>query len=130
FSIGKISSLLKEQKNIRSEIFETSLPTIPTVNITGIENNKLVGSVKGNVRVFIDSKMILPDINGHIEHDANSFFENIIPIKIPKGIQYIASKRGKYFYHVKSSQGERIIPKNRIYFQNSNDAEKAGYIKK
>ena len=40
---------------------------------------------------------------------------------------YFASKRGKKYYPVNCSAGKSIKVENRIYFETSADAEKAGY---
>jgi hypothetical protein len=40
---------------------------------------------------------------------------------------YFASKRGKKYYPAGCSAGKSIKQENRIYFQSSSEAEKAGY---
>jgi hypothetical protein len=40
---------------------------------------------------------------------------------------YFASKRGKKYYTFGCSAGKTIKQENKIYFQTSNEAEKAGY---
>lgn len=41
--------------------------------------------------------------------------------------RYFASKRGKKYYPLGCSTGKTIKQENRIYFQTSNEAEKAGF---
>jgi hypothetical protein len=46
---------------------------------------------------------------------------------IPDGMKFVASSKGKKYYPVFSASGNRITPKNRLYFRTAKEAEIAGY---
>lgn len=46
---------------------------------------------------------------------------------ISTGQSFVASKNGSRFYPVDCKSSSRIKPENKIYFNTSQDAEKAGY---
>jgi len=102
---------------------------VPVVIINGIENSKLVGSIAEEVRVFLDDEMVIPNASGAFAVSADSLFVNSVTVSVPEGMQFVASSRGKYYYPVISSKGERITPKNRIYFRDANAAEGAGFVR-
>lgn len=45
----------------------------------------------------------------------------------PSGKNYFASSKGKKYYSIGCSAGKTIKQENRIYFNSSEEAEKAGY---
>ena len=47
---------------------------------------------------------------------------------LPEGMQYIASKQGKYYYSVLDPRSFKVTPKNRVYFAKSSEAEKMGFL--
>ena len=47
---------------------------------------------------------------------------------LPDGMQYIASKQGKYYYSVLNPKAFSITPKNRLHFTTKEEAEKMGYL--
>jgi len=44
-------------------------------------------------------------------------------------MQFVASKRGKKYYPVRSGEAQRIVPENRVYFESALQAEGAGYVR-
>tara|TARA_Y100000310_G_scaffold345403_1_gene464563 strand:+ start:3837 stop:4304 length:468 start_codon:yes stop_codon:yes gene_type:complete len=101
-------------------------PPIPTIHIKGIRNGLLHGSIKGSARVVIDDFVLTQ--SGVFALDASALLTNEIAVIVPDFAQFVASNRGKKYYPVFSSAGERIIPKNRIYFQSKQEAELEGYL--
>ena len=47
--------------------------------------------------------------------------------QLPANNQFVASKRGKKYYPTDCPSAQSIKAENKIYFNSSNDAEKAGY---
>ena len=105
---------------------EDTRPLDPTINIEGIRNGLLYGSIKGSARVFIGNNILTQ--SGVFALDASSLLTNEIAVVVPDNVQFVASVRGKKYYPVFSSAGERITPKNRIYFQTQQEADAAGYL--
>ena len=99
---------------------------IPTINIEGIRNGLLHGSIKGSARISLGSQILTQ--SGVFAIDASHILTNKITVIVPHNAQFLASKRGKKYYPVFSSAGERITPGNRIYFENAQQAEAAGYV--
>lgn len=102
-------------------------PLLPTVLITGIENGELVGEIRGDVRLFLGDKQIVPDGSGSFRVPAGNLKTDVHTIAVPEGMQFVASKKGKRFYPVHSKQAEGLAPKNRIYFPTEEAARAAGY---
>lgn len=46
---------------------------------------------------------------------------------IPEDMKFVASKSGKKFYAVDSTQGKKIADENRVYFKSEEEAKAAGY---
>lgn len=107
---------------------------IATIKLMEVKNGKLVGEVGGREARIIYSP------NDILELKKDDKFEvpmSQIQLKsyyqiedIPKDTQYIASKNGKYYYSILDKRALGLSQKTRIYFKNSEDAEKKGYIKK
>lgn len=53
--------------------------------------------------------------------------QNIIESPSPKTGNFFASKKGKKYYPVSCSAGKSIKQDNRVYFDDREEAEKAGY---
>ena len=104
-------------------------PLEPTVILDGVENGELHGRTHGSPRLFLQDHLILPDGSGAFRIPVGSALNNIIVINIPKGMHFVASKRGKKYYSVLQRAGESISPKNRIYFRTEREAISAGYKK-
>ncbi|MEK7591500.1 MAG: hypothetical protein AAB489_04835 [Patescibacteria group bacterium] len=100
---------------------------VPVVRLTGVHNGVLEGNAVGEVRFFLGDRRVLTGSGGAIRADVGSFFVNEVSIVVPEGMQFVASKQGKYYYPVDSSDGERLTPSNRLYFRDAASAEKAGY---
>ena len=99
----------------------------PTVVFEGIVDGLLRGAVRGDVRVFIDTDHIETDANGFFAVDPGALRTNVITIHVPDDAEFVASVRGTRYYPVFSSAGEKIVPRNRVYFANEDEAEAAGF---
>ena len=106
-------------------------PGIATMRIEGVREGRLVGSVAGReVRLVLGEK----DIR---ELPIGSSFEIPIvaagvaekPISVPPDAQFVASRKGKYYYSLFDSRGMEIVTENRLYFKSAGDAEAQGYQK-
>jgi len=107
---------------------------VATIKLMEIKNGKLSGEVAGrNVRIAYSPDKIL-DLN---KEDTFEIPLNEINLKsyyqannIPSDALFVASKNGKYYYSVLDKRAFNLSISNRIFFSNSEEAEKLGYIKK
>lgn len=100
---------------------------IPTVLITGIENGELIGEIRGDVRLFLGNRQIIPNGSGAFRVPAGELKTDVRTIPVPEGMRFVASKKGKRYYPVHAKQAEGLAPKNRIYFETVEEAKAAGY---
>ena len=103
--------------------------TVPVVKIDGIRNGNLEGKMSSGVRLFLGDHLIQQNSSGTFSTSFNKFMVNHISVIVPEGMIFIASKRGKNYYRVNSSAGERISPSNRVYFKTEEEARNAGFKK-
>lgn len=114
-------------QDVPLQIVEDARPLVPVVDLEGVKDGQLEGVLTGDVRLFLGGEMILPDESGMFRVPANLLFINYVQVKVPDGMQFVASKKGKNYYSVSSSAGEKIVPENRVYFVNEIEAGVAGY---
>ena len=126
FTLGQVVMSKKLQKT-QIQITEDNRAKVPVVSINGIYDGELSGKILGEARVFLDENQIVPNADGVFNIRADDLFINYVKIRIPEGMNYVASKKGKYYYSVTSVAGERIIPKNRVYFESKKSAQNAGF---
>jgi len=100
---------------------------LPVVRVREINNGAITGTVDQGARLVLGEDLVLPKEDGSFRIDAKAFLVNVIDIKIPHGVLFVASSRGKNYYPVDSSAGERLAPQNRIYFRSAAEAEAMGY---
>ena len=97
---------------------------IPLLGIWGMIAQKSFADV---------SPMVLrEDTRPRIVREASSSSSSqahVIEVRVPAGMQFVASRKGKKYYAVDSAGGERIVPKNRVYFETAQEAESAGYVR-
>lgn len=102
---------------------------VAVVQVLGIQNGELFGSIKGDVRFFLaDTQVVTHGSGDTFRMSADVFLENNVTIVVPDGMYFVASRNGKKYYAVDSSGGERIVPKNRVYFPTAAAAEAAGFL--
>lgn len=104
---------------------------VSTVKFLSFEGGTLRGQIEGQKTRLAYSTDDIQDLK------PGESFE--IPVKeidlasfygaqnLPAGTAYIASKTGKYFYHILDPRALRITPKNRVYFLSEAVALSAGY---
>lgn len=102
-------------------------PRIPVVRVEGMEDGKVIGHVRGDVRVFWGEEMVIPDGSGAFRL-APDVLEEEINIAVPVGARFVASRRGKRYYPVASSMASRLAPAYRVYFRSTEEAEEAGFL--
>jgi len=108
-------------------IIPDTRPLMPTVIIRGIENGELVGAMKGDVRLFLGDRQVIPDGSGAFRVPAGILKTDIRTVAVPDGMRFVASKKGKRYYSVDAAQAQGLAPKNRIYFYSEEEAKAAGY---
>ena len=101
--------------------------SVPVVHIEKILNGELIGEIQGDVRFVLGDDIIVPDENGEVRAPADPLLTDIITVEVPEWAHFVASSKGTKYYPVDSSQGERIVPANRVYFETQEEAEEAGY---
>lgn len=107
-------------------VIHASGSTVPSVTLYGYRDGAFRGTAVG-VRVFAreDPIVIAPDGSFAIDHPAFDIEE--VTVAVPPGMLFVASRNGKKYYSVDSAAGERIVPKNRMYFPDAASAERAGF---
>lgn len=107
-----------------------SHPSESVFELIELNDDQFVGKISGDIRVFAAGKLIVPDGSGSIRIPAKPFLTRYIDITPPNWAQFVASKAGKYFYPINSANGQRLAPKNRVYFDSEESAVKAGFLKR
>lgn len=102
-------------------------PRVPVVQFEGIREGMVTGRISGDARVFWGERMILPDGSGAFRVATDLLVEEVA-VRVPEGMHFVASRRGKRYYAVPSPMGERIAPENRLYFPTASDAEAYGFL--
>jgi hypothetical protein len=109
-------------------------PGIATIKFLKLENGLLKGEIAGaDARLAYDTEHILslePGDVFEIPVYQVSLYQYYSARDLPEGINYIASKNGKYYYSVLNARAFSLTPKNRLYFKTAQEAEKAGYLPK
>ena len=108
-------------------LVEDRRPLISVVKIDGVEDGQIIGSAHGQVRLFLDGRMVIPNASGAFRVPAGNLFQNVTTVRIPPGMRFVASKRGKKYYPVQSRSAEKLAPANRVYFRDAPSAEAAGF---
>lgn len=109
-------------------LLEDRRPLIPVVRISGVEDGFVAGSVRGDVRVFLDEKIVVTDGSGSFRVPAGDFLHNVATVRVPADMRFVASRRGKKYYPVTSASAARLAPGNRVYFSDRESAERAGFL--
>ncbi len=100
---------------------------VPMVHVREINAGEIVGTVGSGARLVIGDTLIVSSLDGSFRTPAAPFLTNIIDVPVPHGASFVASSRGKNYYPVSSSAGEKLVPSNRIYFRTAEEAEAMGY---
>lgn len=107
-------------------VVHASGAVVPTVTLDGLRDGALRGNAVG-VRVYArdEEVTVAPDGSFAAVHPAFRIEE--VSVRVPEGMAFVASKKGKKYYNVDSASGEKIAPQNRVYFRDSASAEAAGF---
>ena len=113
--------------NIAPAIHQDVRSLVPTVTIQDISDGMIHGVATGHVRLFGGDHTV--------QNSSGAFaiplsqLTKIVTVIIPPGMKFVASKNGTKYYPVNSPSGAKIVVKNRVYFADSESAEKSGYKK-
>ncbi len=126
--IGYVAGALVTARSIPSTpltVTDDTRPLVPTLQIDGVENGAIVGQAKGELRVLVGGEAYVVT-EGEFAIPG-SVFREVLTVRVPEGMRFVASKNGTKYYDVTSAAGNRIDPDNRVYFRTAADAEAAGY---
>gem|GEM_PF-5549906 len=127
FGIGRISGQsAQENALIIAEVPDTRAEQ-PVITLEAVRNGNLIGRSEGNAQLFVGGDQAVIDGSGAFHIPARNFFVDTITVLIPEGMTFVASKQGTRYYAIPSSNGDRILPQNRIYFKTEAEAKAAGY---
>lgn len=137
FWFGRLSLQYQINKNVPpvQPVAEIN-QKIPMVEITGIQNGKVFGTVnKPEMRVKSGNSVAVPDAENQFQLDIQhlGFVGDRRPVvvhHIPEWALFVASKNGKYFYEFDEGSAKNLSVENRVYFATEADALKAGYAKR
>jgi hypothetical protein len=126
--IGAVAAITVQSKRPSNSvaILHTKPVLVPTVQINGIRNKQVYGSIQGNVQLLIGNT-IVQSSSGVFNWPAGPLLNHEITITVPQGMQYVVSKKGKKVYSVSAKNVRTIAPENRRYFSTLEQAIKAGY---
>jgi hypothetical protein len=127
YLVGRIVDVRISPSRSIDIVVDDRMP-VPTVQIDGIRNGYLGGELIGEVRFFLADTQVFAGSGGVFHVLADDFLRNEVRVIVPAGMQYVASRNGKKYYPVFSAAGERIVPKNRVYFRTAAEAQRAGYV--
>ncbi|PIR53021.1 hypothetical protein COU76_03545 [Candidatus Peregrinibacteria bacterium CG10_big_fil_rev_8_21_14_0_10_49_10] len=129
FLIGRIVHIKRSMEMAPTiQVVDDVRPKQAVVVLEGIRDGKIVGSLEGDVRLWIGENEVLANTGGTISVDPGPLIVNEMSVLVPQGMQFVASKRGKKYYPVLVAAGQSITPENRIYFESAEKAEAMGYI--
>lgn len=131
YSLGAFALLMEE---VGAPAPITVLPhdihrRAPFVRVQEINDGRIIGTVGTGARLMIGDAVIVPHPNRTFAIDAAPFLVNIINVPVPRGTAYVASRKGKNYYPVDSSAGQKLTPENRLYFRSAAEAEAMGYVR-
>ena len=104
-------------------------PLQPVVQIDGIRNGYLEGTILGDARMFLGQEQVLPTASGSFRVLASTFLRNEVQVLVPEGMRFMASKKGKKYYPVASAAANNLAPQNRVYFRTAEEAAQSGYVR-
>jgi hypothetical protein len=107
-------------------------PNVATIKFLELKNGLLNGEIAGQkARLAYSAKNIEdlePGAKFSIPVNGITLGQYYSTDSLPTGTQFIASRQGKYYYSILDSRSFSITPKNRIYFSESAEAERRGYL--
>jgi len=124
---GRIVDVQRSFASVPMYLVSDTRPTVPVIRLHGVRNGGVEGEIIGDARLFLGEENVVPSASGAFCAPADLFLTNTVDIIVPDGMAFVASSRGKKYYPVQSAAGEKIVPKNRIYFRTAEEAERRGY---
>ena len=124
-SVGIASAFLYRSDSLPFELHELA-PAIPTVIIEAAPAGTVEGRLEGDARLLLGNDLVASG-SGSFRGIMQGSLPRVVEVLVPPGMKYVASKTGKKYYDVTSAMGNRLLPKNRVYFPDRASAEAAGF---
>lgn len=128
YLVGRIVGTKLELSDPPITLRPDERPKVPVIQIHGVRDGAIRGEIQGEVRLFVGEDMVIPDGSGFFAIAPNFLRTEEITVAIPSEMQFVASRRGKYYYPVLSPQAQRLVPENRLYFRGEEEATAAGFL--
>lgn len=136
FLAGRISvqiALYPEDEPIA--VIEDINRSVPVVEILELKDGILRGKVnEKSIRIKAGKQLVVASPDQSFELSLSDIGLKVLSegpiLGAPDHAQFVASKRGKYFYALDSASAKKLSPKNLVFFQSEDDALKAGYKKR
>lgn len=125
---GRLTSVRIADASIGYAWAEDTRSAAATVRLDRIEAGELVGTAVGDARLVLGGRPVQVQ-SGAFRVPAGVLLTEVIPVVIPPGMRFVASKKGSRYYPIDAAGGQNIVPQNRIYFPSAMEAEAAGYRK-
>lgn len=116
--------------NSTVSIVHEEAPAVPVLEISKIGDGYLRGEVQnGEIRVTAGALGGTENpLTGEIAVPLADAFVNYEVNEIPEGAQFVGSRNSNKYHPLNSTGAKQILPKNRVYFLNVQEAEWAGYV--
>jgi len=130
YSIAYFHAVVSSFPEIK-EVAELN-PGITTIKFLELSGSKIKGKIEGQKARIAYSPDHIYDLEAGESFELPIYQINLASYyaaaDLPVGMQYIASSKGKYFYHVLDPRAFKITPKNRLYFALATEAEIQGFL--
>lgn len=127
YVVGRIVHIQLSLLTIPTVVREDVRLRIPIVRFEGMRDGFLQGHASGAVRFHIGNEVVVPDGSGSFVLPSSLLQISTAMVDVPVWAKFVASKRGRRYYPARSSEGEALSPKYRVYFRTSEEAGQAGY---
>lgn len=124
-SFALAAASLRVSEALPFEIADVARP-VPTVIIAAAPPGRFEGILSGSGRVMLGETLVAAG-SGSFSGVMAGSLPVVVEVRVPPGMHFVASKTGKKYYAVDSAMGNRLLPKNRVYFPDRAAAEAAGY---
>lgn len=125
-AVGIMSVFLWKTEAVPFTVNNAAVP-VPTVVIEAAPTGRVEGRLYGDARVLLGKDLVAQG-SGAFAGVMRGSLPIVVEVSIPPGMKYVASRTGKKYYDVASAMGNRLLPKNRVYFPDRVSAERAGYL--
>jgi hypothetical protein len=131
YSVGYFRAVRSSFPGINEVVDQNT--NVTTIKFLELRNGILRGEIAGQkARLAYSTKDIQdlqPGSSFSIPINGITLGQYYSATNLPEGTQFIASKQGKYYYSVLDPKSFSITPKNRVYFKESAEAERMGYLR-